>query len=66
MKLELKKGLKEVKELQLLTKMCQMTSIGSFTKFGSPWEKMCHPIRECFCSGWGIGRVFSDLFRCSG
>ena len=58
MKLKLKKGLKEVKELQLLTKMCQMTSIGSFTKFGSPWEKNVSPNKGVFLQWLGNWKGF--------
>ena len=43
------------------------TSIGSFIKI---WfalgESLCHPKSEMFCSGWGVERVFSNLFRCRG
>ena len=64
-KLELKKGLKEVKEFQVVIKMCQMKRLFdhslSLVYLG---EKHVSPNKGVFCSGWEVESVFSDLFRC--
>ena len=66
-KYQLKEGLKEVKEFQLVTKMCQMRRLHDhLLNWFTLSESLCHPKWEMFCSGWGIKRVFSELFRCRG
>ena len=64
-KLELNKGLKEVREFQIVIKRCQMKRLldHSLSLLRSE-EKHVSPIRELFCIVWGIKRFFSDLFRC--
>ena len=57
-KLELKEGLKEMKELQVVIKMCQMKHLLDHSlNLIRLEEKHVLPIRELFCNGWGIKRV---------
>ena len=63
-RLELKKGLKGVKEFLVVTKLCQLKCLlGRILIWFATRKSLCLSKWEVFCSGCGVERVFSDLFR---